>query len=200
MFKIELLRCGPVRRCRLRQAGLAQATVRLSPTPAPLCPPPGCLTVGRNISTLDRVQARPPFVASSLRCLAARRLRPPRLGKRGSPMIPGRMIRVVLLCFVIGLIASAAGELLDLSVDPVASAHAHGVAHSHACPDPEQDGSPCGPACPCTCCPGHSVPAAVVYADRPSLLIPPAAQLQAVPPRDLHPEDVLRRIFHPPRA
>ncbi|OGQ92783.1 MAG: hypothetical protein A2284_11380 [Deltaproteobacteria bacterium RIFOXYA12_FULL_61_11] len=104
---------------------------------------------------------------------------------------------VVLFLFIAGLFSGAAGEAR------YASASAHQVSHSESsgssCPHPDDHGKPCGPACPCACCWGHGT-TAVFGSVRPSLQPPPSFVLYASWPDDLHPKDVLSRIFHPPRV
>ena len=68
-----------------------------------------------------------------------------------------------------------------------------------SCPDPGTDGQPCGPGCPCFCCPGHANGLAV-FPPRPSVGIPPSGEFELEAHDDLRPKGVLRRIFHPPRA
>lgn len=106
-----------------------------------------------------------------------------------------RLATVVLFLFVAGLASAAASEALHSSVDPSSASSAE---HS-SCPDPGDDGNPCGPACPCACCPGHVTAAAFVAVESAHQL-PPTAELHVFVPRDLHPKDVYFRIFHPPRA
>jgi hypothetical protein len=108
-----------------------------------------------------------------------------------------RLALVVLFLFVAGLVSGAAGEAMH------ASASADQVSHSESsgssCPDPGDDGKPCGPTCPCACCPGHLTTAAFVSV-RPSIQPPPSDELHVSRLDELHPKDVHFRIFHPPRA
>lgn len=109
---------------------------------------------------------------------------------------------VVLLLCLFGLFVSA-----SLSVEhPVADNQEH-VTHEDGspCPDSEQDSEPCGPLCPCTCCPGHAAMAAAVVPVpvafsfvAPSL--PRAQQVGVRLPKALHPQELLYSIFHPPRV
>jgi hypothetical protein len=72
-------------------------------------------------------------------------------------------------------------------------------AETDRCPDPDSNGQPCGPECPCACCPGHSS-AVAFLSGWPSLGAPSSHENRASSPDDLHPKDVRVRIFHPPRA
>ncbi|MEK7705250.1 MAG: hypothetical protein AAB426_09845 [Myxococcota bacterium] len=101
----------------------------------------------------------------------------------------------VSLLVVAGLVSAAAGEALHA----LASADRVGRSEGSSCPDPGDDGNPCGPACPCVCCPGH-LTAGVLMSPRPIVDVPASDDL-IIPWRDaLHSKDVLSRIFHPPRA
>lgn len=108
-----------------------------------------------------------------------------------------RLASIVLFLFVAGLVSTAAGEALHASADAVQGSHAENP--SSSCPDPGDDGKPCGPACPCACCPGH-VSAAAFVAARPSIHPPPSGEHRPALPDDLHPKDVHFHVFHPPRA
>lgn len=106
-----------------------------------------------------------------------------------------RLATVVLFVFVAGFVSAAAGEALHSSVDSSLASSAE----SSSCPDPGEDGSPCGPTCPCACCPGHLTMAAFGAAESVHHF-PSTAELHVFVPRNLHPKDVYFRIFHPPRA
>ena len=106
-----------------------------------------------------------------------------------------RLALVVLFFFVTGLVSATAGEVLRSSADNFQASHTEGS----PCPDPDDAGHPCGPACACTCCPGHAAAPAFV-AQRFAFGIPPSSELKVHPNDDLHPKDVHFRIFHPPRA
>lgn len=106
-----------------------------------------------------------------------------------------RLALVVLFLFVAGLVSATAGEVLHSLV----SSDQVNCSEGPSCPDPDDDGNPCGPACPCACCPGHSA-ASVVVSARPSIQAMPSGELQASLADDLHPKDVYYRIFHPPRV
>lgn len=110
-------------------------------------------------------------------------------------MMLRRLALIVLFTFAAGLVSATAGEVLRTSVGGIQATHTEGS----PCPDPTDDSHPCGPACACTCCPGHA--AGVVFAVQPFKLgLPPANELKVHPNDDLHPQDVHFRIFHPPRA
>jgi hypothetical protein len=106
-----------------------------------------------------------------------------------------RLVVFVLLFFVAGMASAAADELGRW--DP-ADAQAHRVEGAH-CPDPDDGGHPCGPACPCACCHGHA--AKPLFVPQQLSLAPPQADTFDLNAYDgLHPKDVGVRIFHPPRS
>jgi hypothetical protein len=111
-------------------------------------------------------------------------------------MKPHRLALVVMFLFVAGIVSTAAGQALNAFVgaDQASSSESTGS----SCPDPDEDGTPCGPACPCACC-GHSVRAAFVSVP-PFIQAPLSDELALSLPDDLHPKDVRVRVFHPPRA
>ena len=96
--------------------------------------------------------------------------------------------------FLAGIVATAAGETRH-STDGDEQVSQQGS----SCPDPTDEGGPCSPACQCTCCPGHWTGEAFA-AVRPSLDTPPIDEIEASLPDELHPQDAVQRIFHPPRA
>ncbi|HUU00033.1 MAG TPA: DUF6660 family protein [Myxococcota bacterium] len=106
-----------------------------------------------------------------------------------------RLALAVLFLFVAGLVSATAGEILLTLV----SSDRVNCSEGPSCPDPDDDGNPCGPTCPCACCPGHSAAAAFVSI-RPSIQALPSDEFQASLTDDLHPKDFHFRIFHPPRA
>lgn len=79
-----------------------------------------------------------------------------------------------------------------------AGAHEH--AHADGTPCPDEGDEPCGPDCPCTCCHGHSLAKAGVTS--PHLIAAGDAPRPhpIVKPADLHPVELIRRVFHPPRV
>jgi len=102
---------------------------------------------------------------------------------------------VVLCSFVAGPVSAMSGEMLRADDDHGDRCHAEGL----PCPDPIDDGQPCGPSCACACCPGHALGLAfATHGLRPGLA--PASTLRVHPASDLHPMDVLFRVFHPPRV
>lgn len=102
---------------------------------------------------------------------------------------------LVLFVFVAGSTLATADEVLHSSARSGPSA----PSTADSCPDPGTDGQPCGPGCPCFCCPGHANGLAV-FPPRPSVGIPPSSEFELEAHDDLRPKGVLRRIFHPPRA
>lgn len=114
-----------------------------------------------------------------------------------------RLAIVVLFLFVTGLVSAAAGEALHASAGADEATHAESSGPS--CPDSGDDGKPCGPMCPCTCCPGHLTVAAFVTVAAsvtvgPTVQHSPSSKPHTSLPDGLHPKDTYSRIFHPPRA
>ncbi len=101
------------------------------------------------------------------------------------------LARVALVWFMVGVAAPALGESLHAGTDEASHAAA-------PCPDPDPGGHPCGPVCPCACCPGHRVSPALT-AGGPPLVAPSTLHLEHRLAETFHPQDVLRRVFHPPR-
>jgi hypothetical protein len=107
-----------------------------------------------------------------------------------------RLALIVLFFFAIGLAPAAADEALHLASH---ADEASPFEYANApCPDSE-DGHPCGPACPCACCPGHRTIAAFVTVS-PAFQELPSPERFASPAERLHPQDVFFSFFHPPRA
>jgi hypothetical protein len=104
-----------------------------------------------------------------------------------------RFAVVVLAMFIAGFTMADIGELLHVGSD--STAHVDGP----SCPDPGDDGAPCGPDCPCTCCPGHRITMSSSCI-RPHLVILTARTLVLSYWHDLHPYDVELSVFRPPRA
>lgn len=102
--------------------------------------------------------------------------------------------RALLLLLLLGTVVPALGETPHAASSALEAGHADGA----PCPDSEGNGDPCGPACPCACCPGHRVPA-LASAHAHAIPSTPGA-LEALPLDALNPQDVVRRVFHPPRA
>jgi hypothetical protein len=106
-----------------------------------------------------------------------------------------RLALVVLVMFLGGTVSTAVGEVPH---SPGREGQMSCPAGS-SCPDPTDDGGPCSPSCQCTCCPGHWTGAAFPTV-RLSLDAPRTDVIEAPLPDDLHPQDAIHRIFHPPRA
>jgi hypothetical protein len=125
----------------------------------------------------------------------------PSHGERETPGDKGvraklrRAVPAVLIAFVAGLASGAAGE----GVHP--STGADQVRHTErsACPDPDGGGTPCGSACPCTCCPGPTTTAAFSAA-QPSVEAARGKPREDLPFGDLPSEGVRFGVFRPPRA
>jgi hypothetical protein len=109
---------------------------------------------------------------------------------------PWRFLLVALLCLFTGFVWTAGTLGSTGSSDQVT--HEDGS----TCPDSDNGHAPCGPVCPCTCCPGHGALAAAFAPADPGLAIlaPRVHEVVAPPPEDLHPEELSFGIFHPPRA
>jgi hypothetical protein len=106
-----------------------------------------------------------------------------------------RLALIVLFLFVAGLVSTAAGEALHSSTSGDQVSHSEGS----SCPDPDDDGNPCGPTCPYACCPGH-VACAAFAVQSFCLGVPPSNEIKLQHDDALNPKDVHFRIFHPPRA
>lgn len=116
-------------------------------------------------------------------------------GKKGARVKLQRLTPAVLFVFLAGLASTAAGEGLHPSTGTDEVHHAEGS----ACPDPGDDGAPCGPACLCTCCPGQMTATAIAPV-HPFIAAPRGNELEAAWVEALHPKDVFSSIFRPPRA
>jgi len=67
------------------------------------------------------------------------------------------------------------------------------------CPDPDEHGDPCGPMCPCTCCPSHGMSKYFIETEI-SRAFQPSAIIVNIQPDNLHPKAIPHRVFHPPRV
>ena len=83
--------------------------------------------------------------------------------------------------------------------EPAKAADAVADSGSSACPDGDDHGMPCGPTCPCICCPGHLLRLAY-FPGVPTVRSPMTGPVETVTADNLHPTDITDRIFHPPRA
>lgn len=102
----------------------------------------------------------------------------------------------VLVVFVAGIVSVAAGEDRHAAEG---SAHAHSDEPGSSCPDDGADGAPCGPACACACCPGHSVP--VLFATGPQVgAVPSPVGRHCAGRPDRYESAVASALFRPPRA
>jgi hypothetical protein len=122
-------------------------------------------------------------------------------------MTLARLATLVLLLLVAGL-GSAPFDVEHGSERPSLGgaevSHIAGI----SCPDPGEDGHPCGPTCPCLCCPRRPPSATVlpVLVAAPASVRPPIGgptsgeEPESVRRDDFHPKNVLSRIFRPPRA
>ena len=102
---------------------------------------------------------------------------------------------IVLVMFLVGLVSTAAGE----APHPMGGDAQASFPEGSSCPDPTDEGGPCSPTCQYTCCPSHWTGATFPVVG-PSLDIAPTDEIEAALPDDLHPQDAINRIFHPPRA
>lgn len=103
-------------------------------------------------------------------------------------LMPAVLVALVLLFF-------AADGPLGLALDLGHLCHSEDA----GCPDGDSDGAPCGPNCPCSCCPGHRVMPAI--ASVPLFLATPDLTA-AVQPAGAEPsqKDIPFTIFRPPEA
>ena len=101
----------------------------------------------------------------------------------------------VLALFVAGLFSTAEAEVLHATADPSAAGQSGGT----PCPDPGDEGDPCGPDCPCACCPGQR-PAATFPSLALAIVAPPMKELEPLVPVEPTLSEIGQRIFHPPRA
>ncbi|MBI5507426.1 MAG: hypothetical protein HY903_01615 [Deltaproteobacteria bacterium] len=108
-----------------------------------------------------------------------------------------RRLALPVLCLI------AAAAVLSFfardSVDAAVATPGAADASDPGCPDPDTHGRPCGPSCPCACCPGHMVRVALLPGV-PTMGAPTATALDTIVVTRCTPVDVLQRIFHPPRA
>jgi hypothetical protein len=102
---------------------------------------------------------------------------------------------LVLALFVGGLFSTAEAEVLHSTVAPSAASQGAGT----TCPDPGKEGDPCGPDCPCACCPGHR-PAATFPSVALAIVAPAMKELVPLVPVEPTLSEIGQRIFHPPRA
>ncbi len=95
----------------------------------------------------------------------------------------------------LALLLAVAGSVFAAPAAPDALAAHHG--EGDPCPDGDE-GAPCAPDCPCTCCPGHA-PAAFPGpgAGSPSHL--PVGLHRPLPDADEDAADHERGVFRPPR-
>ncbi len=109
-----------------------------------------------------------------------------RRGGRSYPRLARMNRRVAALVlafvFVAGSSLATAGEVMHSTARSQAAPSA-----SESCPDPGEDGSPCGPACVCLCCPGHANGLAV-FSSSPSIGAPPSSESGDSGPGRLSPE------------
>ena len=96
------------------------------------------------------------------------------------------------------MLFSTTPQLLATAQQMMHHGDAEQAGHFH-CPDGAPDGAPCSDSCQCLCCPGHSrllPPNLTNTAQRALLSFGGVMDLD----QDLHPPDVMFRIFHPPRT
>lgn len=102
---------------------------------------------------------------------------------------------LALAAMVAGLASAAAAELLPHPPEVGSAAGSE----TTPCADPDSDGGPCDPSCPCSCCPGH-VQTLAFAAERVAVAAPPASELEPAPIGVLCSNGQHHRIFHPPRT
>jgi len=119
-------------------------------------------------------------------------------GVRSSPapaMQKKISVIAVLFAFTSGIASAAAWCDVHQSTGDDELHHSHGS----SCPDPGGGEEPCGPTCACTCCPGHVLATAAVAAV-PSVPASSSKTRDVPIDRNLNPQDVRSRVFHPPRV
>ncbi|MBN1610198.1 MAG: hypothetical protein JW940_26460 [Polyangiaceae bacterium] len=108
--------------------------------------------------------------------------------------------RIALAAVLCLFACFASGRALCASSSS-ASVEIAGHQDEPTCPDRDHDGKPCGPLCPCTCCPGHGmVPADVPSPSVPVVVSTLSTEVDLVSAEELDPILVVSRVFHPPRA
>jgi hypothetical protein len=116
-------------------------------------------------------------------------------GEKGVRVKAHHLVPAVLVVFIAELASAAVGESLHESTGIDEMHHSKGS----SCPDPANDEDPCGPTCPCTCCPGHLTATAIALV-HPFIAAQLTDELEAMSQRALYPKEVLDRVFRPPRA
>ena len=109
----------------------------------------------------------------------------------------GALLHLLLLLALSGLLA---GPLRASAALPALSApHSEPAGHTGGgpCHDPDAAGQPCASSCLCLCCPGHAA-GMTFLVDKALPEDSLTSPLEVRAPRDLHPEDALCCIFHPP--
>lgn len=111
-------------------------------------------------------------------------------------MILRAIAGIVVVAFVL---SSVPMEYLSVRNADTVNQEAGEEHHRGSCPDETPEGDPCSDGCDCLCCPGHA-----------RILLPGGQTASATllfqsgslsdPCDDIHPLDVVFRIFHPPRA
>ncbi|MBK6848874.1 MAG: hypothetical protein IPG96_15505 [Proteobacteria bacterium] len=117
---------------------------------------------------------------------------------RGVRCVLGRpVVAPALVVAVVVFAAAGAWWLAPASLER-ARPFLHSTSHS-TCPDAGDDGNPCDPTCPCSCCPGHA-PAVAFLSLRITTQAPSSQPRRVSHADDVQPNDLPFRIFHPPRA
>jgi len=102
----------------------------------------------------------------------------------------------------LALVACFGLALLWAPLAHACGSEAHHGDATHAedgqCPDRGSDGSPCGPDCTCTCCPGHWTAAPRDLAS--PMPAPGAVRTRLVPSHPAEPTGTTTSVFRPPRA
>ena len=106
-----------------------------------------------------------------------------------------RLALVLLMLFFVGVVAPTASEICWSVFAGDQVCHTEGG----PCPDPDEQGYPCGPGCACTCC--HAAAVAPLFVPQQFSLVPPfLEEIDFSGYHVLHPQDVHLRVFRPPRA
>ncbi|MCU0662616.1 MAG: hypothetical protein MUC50_09860 [Myxococcota bacterium] len=108
---------------------------------------------------------------------------------------------VILVAYIAGLALVSLGDKAHASAHAVGATHFEGAScpEGSPCPGEGHEDHPCGPSCACSCSPGHA-PTLASATVRFALWAPQPIEIDLPPPANLLPKDIVRRIFHPPRA
>ena len=102
--------------------------------------------------------------------------------------------RSLALVFAVLLMIMAADGPMGFMSEMLSVGHSEG-----ACQDPDCGGVPCGPGCPCACCPGHHVFSSLF--EQSFSLEEPSEELTVAPAAETPcQKEIPSTIFRPPRS